>query len=39
MRALINRYFRKRPQVVDAYLAQENGAYLLNEDGTNFIVE
>jgi|DEB19_MinimDraft_3_1074340.scaffolds.fasta_scaffold170585_2 hypothetical protein len=39
MRALLYRYFRKRPQVVDAYLALEDGAYCLNEDGSNFIVE
>ena len=39
MRALLSRYFRKRPQVVNAYLSQENNAYLLNEDGSYFIVE
>lgn len=39
MRALLYKFIRKRPQVVNAYLAQENGAYLLNEDGSNFIVE
>lgn len=39
MRALLSRFIRKTLAVVDAYYAQENGAYLLMEDGGNIIVE
>jgi hypothetical protein len=39
MRALLSRFRRKVLTVVDAYYAQENGAYLLLEDGTNIIAE
>jgi len=39
MRALLYKAHRYILRVVDAYYAQENGAYLLLEDGTNIIAE
>jgi len=39
MRALLNRAGRYVLRVVNAYYAQEDGAYLLLEDGTNIIAE